>query len=68
MFVVQHVAREGEDDEDVKFIGWYSTHTFADEAVARLRLQPGFSDYPDGFHIDEYEVDRDHWTDGFVSV
>ena len=67
VFVVQHVAREGYDNEDIKFIGVYSTEKAAQGAIHRLTPQPGFADYPDGFHIDRYELDRDHWVEGFVS-
>ena len=65
VFVLQHVAREDAPDEDVKFIGVYSTQALAEGAVARLVVQPGFRDYPRGFHIDEYAVDEDNWTEGF---
>lgn len=68
VFVLQHVARADEDDEDVKLIGTYSTRGSAEAAIARLREQPGFSAYPNGFCIDEYELDKDHWTEGFFSV
>jgi hypothetical protein len=36
--------------------------------VKRLLQQPGFREYPRGFCIDKYEVDRDHWVEGFVVV
>jgi len=47
--------------------------------VARLSLQPGFCGHPyvvdpqkdvdeQGFHIDRYELDKDHWTEGFVTM
>ena len=68
VFVLQHVAREGQDDEDVKFLGVYSSRRSADAAVQRLVLQPGFDRYPEGFQIDEYELDQDHWTEGFVTM
>jgi hypothetical protein len=68
VFVLQHVhVREG-GVEDVKFIGVYSSRENADAAVARLSGQLGFSDAPDGFHVDEYRVDQDHWVEGFVTV
>lgn len=28
----------------------------------------GFIDYPQDFHVDEYEVDEVQWDIGFVSV
>ncbi len=65
VFVLQHVAREGQDDEDVKFIGAYTSRESAAAAVGRLRRQPGFSEFPEGFNVDEYELDKDHWTEGF---
>lgn len=65
VFVVQHVVREDEPDQDVKLVGVYSTRAAARSAIARLRRQPGFRDVPDGFHVDEYELDADHWSEGF---
>ena len=67
VFVLQHVARQDSDDEDTKFIGVYSTESAAQETIQRLTQRPGFADYPRGFHIDRYELDHDHWAEGFVS-
>ena len=68
LFVVQH-AHELEDGEDeVKMIGVYSTRENAESAVERLRLQPGFRDTPEGFCIDDYPVDKDHWAEGYVTT
>jgi hypothetical protein len=68
VFVLQHVHTLGDGTEDVKFIGVYSAREKADAAVARLSRQPGFSDAPEGFHVDEYRVDQDHWVEGYVTV
>jgi len=68
VFVLQHVAREDEDDEDVKLIGVYSSQSSAEAAVSRIMLQSGFADFPEGFYVDEYEIDEDHWAEGFASV
>jgi hypothetical protein len=68
VFVVQHVARVDEPDEDVKLIGVYSTRERAVTAVEQLRRAPGFCDHADGFHIDEYEIDKDHWVEGFFTA
>jgi hypothetical protein len=68
VFVVQHVHEIGTGAEDVKFIGVYSSRALAAAAVERLGAQPGFRDTPDGFHIDAYDMDADHWTEGFVSL
>jgi hypothetical protein len=68
VFVLQHVHSQGGGAEDIKFVGVYSAHEKAQEAVTRLARLPGFADDPDGFHIDEYRVDRDQWAEGFVTV
>lgn len=68
VFVLQHVHELTTDVEDVKFIGVYSTEQRARDAVARLAEAPGFCDTKDGFAIDEYDVDKDHWVEGFVTL
>lgn len=65
--VVQHAHEAADGSEDIKVIGVYRSRREAEAAVDRLRLQPGFCDHPDGFHIDEYLVGKDHWTEGFSS-
>lgn len=67
VFILQHERPETEDRmEDVKLIGAYASEAAAQAAIERLRTQPGFRDYPDDFTIDAYEIDKDHWTEGFV--
>jgi len=67
VFVVQH-EHEFQGCDEVKFIGVYSTEEGARAAVERAKRLSGFSDHPDGFTVDPYEVDRDYWTEGFVTV
>jgi hypothetical protein len=68
VFVLQHVHSTEDDVEDVKLIGVYSSREKAQGAVARLGRAPGFSDAPDGFHIDEYHVDQDQWVEGYATL
>jgi hypothetical protein len=68
VFVLQHVHAREDGVEDVKLIGVYSSREQARAAVARLGRLPGFADAPDGFHIDEYRVDQDHWAEGYVAA
>jgi hypothetical protein len=67
VFVLWYVHEiEGSDDE--KLIGVYRTEEDARAAMERLRGKPGFMEKPDGFTCDRYELNRDHWTEGFVQA
>ncbi len=55
-------------DEDSKLLGVYSTEEKATDRIERSRALPGFVDQPEGFLIDRYEIDRDEWPEGFVTV
>lgn len=68
VFVLQHVHEISPDNEEVKLIGVYSTEDQAKVAIQRVIGEPGFRDAPNGFHIDAYEVDKDHWTEGYVTL
>ena len=68
VYVVQHLREDPDGYDDVKFIGVYSTLQKAEEAVMRHKLLPGFIETPQGFCVEQYEVDKDHWTEGFVDV
>ena len=54
--------------EDVKFIGVYSLRENAQVAIHRLGQAPGSSDELAGFHIDEYQVDKDQWVEGYSTL
>ncbi|MCL6741096.1 hypothetical protein LZ518_08130 [Sphingomonas sp. RB56-2] len=65
LFVLLHsMAETGR----VKVVGLYSSLDLAEAARERARGLPGFIDEPDGFSIEQYEVDRDHWPRGFVRL
>jgi len=79
VFIVQHLNVLPGGQEDVKLIGAYRSSEAAHAAIERLKAQPGFCDHPRlidplvddeeaGFYIDEYELDKDQWTEGFVTV
>jgi hypothetical protein len=67
VFVLQHVHTFGEDDEDVKMIGVYSSRETAELAIKRLSFQPGFRKRPQGFCIDQYTIDQDCWVEGYIT-
>jgi len=52
----------------VKIVGIYSTRPLAEEAEERSSLLPGFCEEPHGFSIEQYEVDADHWSRGFIRL
>jgi hypothetical protein len=79
VFILQHCRTDESGNDNVKMIGAYTSRSEAEGAVNRLRAMPGFSDYPtilnplkdeetSGFTIDEYALNKDHWTEGFESV
>lgn len=68
VYVLQHVHSMDDGSEDVKFIGVYSSQECAQAAIARLGKAPGFSEAPAGFHIDEYQIDKDQWVEGYSTL
>ena len=62
---VYALHHENPETEDVKLIGVYSSRAAAEAAILRASKQPGFSKSINGFNIDEYEIDKDHWTEGY---
>ena len=61
---------EGEKFDEIKTLGIFSTKEKAQEHVDKLKNQVGFRDYPDGFYIDPYYLDKPStlWDDGFVDA
>lgn len=79
MFLVDHLHTLPNGEECVKRIGVYADRRSAEDAVHRLSSQPGFCNLPEiidftvpgqvgGFYIEEYEIGKDHWTEGFVTL
>lgn len=71
VFVLEH-ARYKDDDsandiEDFKLIGVFTSEQQAQAAIEQLKSQPGFIDYPNGFHIDAYPLGQINWSQGFMS-
>ena len=68
VYVLQHVHSLDDGEEDVKFIGVYSSRENAQAAIIRLGTVSGFSEALDGFHIDEYQMDKDQWVEGYSTL
>jgi hypothetical protein len=70
VWVVWHIDDDAADweEEREKLIGVYSTEPLARAAIERLRDKPGFRDFPERWRVDEFRLDKDLWTQGFVRV
>lgn len=67
VFLVWH-SHDLDEELDYKLLGVFSTRDRADARVARALLEDGFRDHPDNFVVDKYELDKDTWIEGFVTV
>ncbi|WP_042161460.1 DUF7336 domain-containing protein [Paenibacillus gorillae] len=69
IFIVQHSYEVGEGSlyDETKLIGVYSSKEIAESVVEKFKRLPGFRDYLDAFYINEYEIDKDNWTEGFIT-
>jgi len=63
-----HIHRLPDDNDDCKLIGAYRTEADARAAIERLRDKPGFKELPEGFEYYTYVLNRDGWTEGYVTV
>ena len=68
VYMLYHIYAKKNGDEQQKLIGIYTTDENAKAAIQRLSGQPGFKDHPSGFQIFEAVLDRDDWTEGFISA
>lgn len=68
VFVLHHVHRFNDGEENAKLIGVYSSLVTARAAIVRLQSQPGFRELPDAFTISKYQLDLDHWTEGYTTL
>ena len=66
VFLLYHINELNEDD--CKLIGVYSSKEKAEKAKQKSLLLPGFLNSPNSFLIDKYNLDEDHWQEGFVTV
>jgi hypothetical protein len=65
VFILWYVY--GETDDGHLLAGVYASNADALAAIERLKYMPGFASNPKGFQMDEYEIGKDHWTEGFLS-
>ena len=68
VFLLWHTHVLADENEDIKLIGVYRSSEDAEEAQARVGSKPGFAKHPEGFLIEPFELNQDHWTEGYVVV
>jgi hypothetical protein len=68
VFLLWHTRKLLEGDEDSKLVGVYESQASAERAKERASRLPGFGEQPNGFEISAYEVGRDQWPEGFVTL
>jgi hypothetical protein len=66
VYILWHHHPDDPDDDNAKLLGVYSSKAIAEQRIeTKYRLLPGFSRGEGEFTIDAYEIDRDHWNEGF---
>lgn len=78
VYILHHTHALNDGEDDVKLIGVYDSYDSAIEATKRLINASGFCDFPnvlehdssasDGFLIEKYDIGKDHWQEGFITV
>ena len=61
IYSLKHTHEVTTGQNDTKFIGTYSSREKAEEALEITSKQPGFCECPEGFYIEEYKIDEDHY-------
>jgi len=66
VFLLWYVQKRDRDGADL-LIGVYRSEADAEAAIDRLKSKAGFAAAPEGFRINRYELNRDHWENGYVT-
>lgn len=65
MFLLWHGDDVDPGPPERLLLGVYSTEEKAQDRIVRSLTVSGFEDFSEAFQITEYELDKDHWIDGF---
>ena len=63
-YILEHYYKDN-THSSTKMIGIYSTEENAQKTIEELKKMPGFKKYPNGFIIQKYKLDEDHFINGF---
>ncbi len=67
VYLLWFISHEPEERDDGLLIGVYDSELEAQKAIERLRGKLGFSSLPEGFQIHSQRLNKDSWTEGFVT-
>jgi hypothetical protein len=68
VYLLWFVPEHQEDGDTELLIGVYDSEAAAKAAIGRVKGQPGFVDFPEGFQIHARVIGQDSWTKGLVRV
>jgi len=68
VYLLEHfkLTEEDGDEEDIKYLGVYSSRKKALEEMKKYKKLPELKDYR--FHVGKHEIDRNLWEEGFFTV
>ena len=69
VYLLQHTYFYGDNDEheETKILGIFDSRDKAQAAITQYIELPGFKDFSDEcFSIDEYQLNKTEWAEGFV--
>ena len=69
VYVLEHAYEYGKNNEytEAKMLGVFRSREDAEDAITRYKELPGFRDFSDEcFNIDKYELNKEHWAEGFI--
>ena len=70
VYLLQHsyeVETEAGLLDETKIIGIFSSKEKAEKTIEECKNFSGFKNYPENFYIDQYELDKRNWKEGFIT-
>jgi len=61
VYKLEHSRKIDEEYDTTKLIGFFSSKEKAEEIIENYKKMEGFRDYPEGFTIEECEIDFNDW-------
>ena len=68
VYLLWHTHESKGQEPDEKLLGVYSTEEKAARRIEAAKQLPGFREASAGFEVARYVIDRDEWTEGFLTL